>query len=203
VIIEMRSYDMAPGAVAEYEKEFARCIDYRMQFSKLAAFWHTEVGPLNRVIHVWPYENAGERDRIRAEATKPGSWPPGKTELIVNQEVKILDAAPFSPPIAPAQHGIYEIRTYTVTPGKMNDVIKGWAPMIPERTKYSPLIFAGATNVGPLNQWVHVWAYKDLAERAAVRREVTAKGIWPPPVSEHYVKQDNMIVLPAAFSPLS
>ena len=37
----------------------------RAKVSPLAAFWHTEVGPLNRVIHVWPYENL---DRLRAEA---------------------------------------------------------------------------------------------------------------------------------------
>ena len=202
MILEMRSYDLVPGKVAEYEKHFAAGLDHRTQISPLGGFFHTEFGPLNRVIHLWPYENAGERDRLRAAAVKPGIWPPGGTELIVNQEAKIIDAAPFSPALAPAEHGVYEIRTYTVQAGKMNDVIKAWGEMIPTRVKYSPLIFAGATGVGSLNQWIHIWGYKDLAQRAQVRREVTAAGAWPPPVGHLYVKQDNMLVLPASFSPL-
>src|SRR5205823_6124906 len=111
VIIEMRSYDMVPGKVAAYEKEFAKGLEHRTTISPLAAAWHTEIGPLNRFIHVWPYENAAERDRLRAAAAKPGVWPPGGTELILNQEVKILDAAPFSPPFTKGEFGFYEIRT--------------------------------------------------------------------------------------------
>jgi hypothetical protein len=35
-------------------------------------FWYTEIGSLNEVIHIWPYEDMLERTRIRAEAVKAG-----------------------------------------------------------------------------------------------------------------------------------
>ncbi|MGH2365654.1 MAG: NIPSNAP family protein [Chloroflexota bacterium] len=202
MIIEMRSYDLLPGKVADYERAFAQGLEHRQQFSKLGAFWHTEFGLLNRVIHLWPYDNAGERDRLRAAALKPGAWPPGGTDLIVSQEAKFIDPAPFSPPLSEGRFGLYEIRTYTVQTGKMGEVIKAWAGMIDGRVKYSPLIFAGATSLGSLNQWIHIWAYKDFAERAQVRRDVSAAGVWPPPCGQYYTKQENMLVVGASFSPL-
>ena len=202
MIIEMRSYDLRPGAVPEYEKAFAAGLDHRQQFSKLGAFWHTEFGSLNRVIHVWPYESMAERDRLRAASMKPGAWPPGGTDLILSQESKIIEPAPFSPALTEGTHGIYEIRVYTVKPGRMGDVIKSWAEMIPARLTYSPLIFAGATSVGILNEWIHVWAYKDLAERSSVRAEVVRAGIWPPHTADAYLRQEAVIALPATFSPL-
>ncbi|MGH7835349.1 MAG: NIPSNAP family protein, partial [Candidatus Binatia bacterium] len=41
---------------------------------------------LNQFVHIWPYENAGERQRIRAEAMKSPGWPPPTRELLVKQE---------------------------------------------------------------------------------------------------------------------
>jgi hypothetical protein len=35
-----------------------RRLPLREKHSKLGAFWHTEFGPLNQVIHVYPYEDA-------------------------------------------------------------------------------------------------------------------------------------------------
>jgi len=57
---------------------------------------------------------------------------------------------------------------------------------------------------GPLNQWIHIWAYKDAGERERVRAEAVKRGIWPPPKTPPglLVKQENMLVVPAAFSPL-
>ena len=38
----------------------------REKHSKLGAFWHTEFGPLNQVIHVYPYEDLSQRTSVRA-----------------------------------------------------------------------------------------------------------------------------------------
>jgi NIPSNAP len=38
--------------VAEFEERFAKRLPLREKHSKLGAFWHTEFGPLNQVIHV-------------------------------------------------------------------------------------------------------------------------------------------------------
>jgi hypothetical protein len=46
MIIEMRTYTLRPGSIAEAEKRFGASLPAREKHSKLAAFWHTEVGPL-------------------------------------------------------------------------------------------------------------------------------------------------------------
>jgi len=40
-------------------------------------------------------------------------------------------------------------------------VLERFGEVMPRRTKVSPLVFAGHTLIGPLNQYIHVWAYKD------------------------------------------
>jgi hypothetical protein len=56
-IYEFRTYTLKPGSVAQFEKNFAEALPNRIKVSPLSAFWHTEIGPLNQVIHVWEYEN--------------------------------------------------------------------------------------------------------------------------------------------------
>jgi hypothetical protein len=120
-------------------------------------------------------------------------------------ESKIVYAAPFSPHFEPGQHGnIYEFRTYTYGPGHVAKVMEAWEPRIKARTTLSPLIFAGHTDIGPLNQWIHVWAYRNMGERERIRGEATASGIWPPPrhPSVTLLRQESTLAIPASFSPL-
>jgi hypothetical protein len=203
MILEMRTYRVKPGSVAEVEERFGKALERRQKLSKLGAFWHTEVGPLNRIIHCWPYEDLGQRHKIRAEAAKLEGWPPPIQEFLETMESKIVIPAPFSPPFEERRLGnIYEIRTYTMLPGVAALVTEKWAEKIPERIKLSPLAFCGHTELGDLNQWIHIWAYKDAAERTSVRAEAVRKGIWPPATRGQFVAQENMLVVPAACSPL-
>jgi len=68
MIIERRTYTVQPGSVATVEERFGQALPARAKLSPLAALWHTEVGPLNRVIHVWAYDSFEVRTRIRAES---------------------------------------------------------------------------------------------------------------------------------------
>jgi NIPSNAP protein len=201
MIIEMRTYRLKPGSVPEVEKRFAEGLKERVNVSPLGAFFHTEVGPLNRIIHCWPYEDLAHRTKVRAEKI-PG-WPPKIQEFIEDMESKIIIAAPFSPKMEPRQlGGLYEIRTYTMQPGVTQTVVERWAERIEGRTKVSPLAFCGHTELGPLNQWIHVWAYKDAADRFATRDKARETGAWPPNTRGMFTHQQNMLVVPAAFSPL-
>jgi hypothetical protein len=157
------------------------------------------------VIHVWPYEDMGERTRIRGEATKLQGWPPNTREFVVEQQSEIYLPAPFSPALEPRQlGGIYEIRTYTFKPGGIPATIDRWSTQIAERIKLSPLVGAWYSELGGLNKWVHIWAYKDAGERFRIREEARSKGIWPPRGGQPgmMLKQENMLVVPASFSPL-
>ena len=157
MIVEMRSYRLKPRSVPEAEKRFGEALPARLKFSPLAGFWHTEVGALNQIIHIWPYADLNERQRIRAEAVKAGVWPPPIGEFIDGMESKILIPAPFSPPLEPRKlGGLYEIRTYVYKPGSIPKVIDRWSGAIAERVKLSPLVGAWYTELGTLNQWVHI-----------------------------------------------
>ena len=103
---------------------------YREKYSPIAAFWHTEIGPLNQIIHVWGYDSLEERERIRAEAGKDPHWPPKITPgNIVNMNSEVWTPAPFMGPMGGDQAlgDIYEMRIYTYANGAMPELPRRWA----------------------------------------------------------------------------
>src|SRR2546422_232628 len=82
MIYEIRTYRIAAGSLAEVEKRFGEAYEYRKKYSELTAFWHTEIGPLNEIVHVWGYRDLVERARIRGEAAKDPNWPPKIGEFV-------------------------------------------------------------------------------------------------------------------------
>ena len=203
MIYEMRTYMMKPGTVPAFEERFGEAMPNRQKYSRLGALWHTEFGPLNQVIHVWPYEDLAERARVRAAAVQEPDWPPRAQELIVSQEAEILLPAPFMRPMEPREMGsIYEMRIYAYLPGTMPEVLKRWGELIEGRERFSPLAACWYTDVGTLNKFIHVWPYRDMAEREKVREEARLDGHWPPATREFLVRQENKLLVPAAFSPL-
>ena len=203
MIYEVRTYTLKPGSVAKFEENFAAALPHREQYSKLGAFWHTEIGPLNQVIHVWPYESVEERNSIREAAGKDPNWPPkNDPDMYVNMNSEIFNPAPFMRPLGGDQAlgSIYEMRSYTYQVGSINKVIDIWADAVPAREEFSPLAAAMYTDVGGLNKWVHIWAYEDLEQRKNVRAEASKTSTWPPPTREFLVSQETKIMVPSSFS---
>jgi hypothetical protein len=203
VIYEIRTYEIAPGSLAEVEKRFGEAYEHRKKYSPLTAFWHTEIGPLNQIIHVWGYDSLQHRTEVRAAAAKETGWPPKIQEFIENMESEIFMPAPFMRPLGNQTLGnVYEMRSYIYQPGAMSEVLKRWADSIVDREKLSPLAACWYSEIGGLNKFVHTWAYKDLAERAKIRTESQKLTNWPPQTREFLVSQQNKILIPAAFSPM-
>jgi hypothetical protein len=204
MIYEIRTYRLKPGSLAEVEKRFGEGYEYRKKYSPLAAFWHTEIGPLNEIVHVWPYQDLAERSRIRAEAVKDANWPPKIAEFVTTMQSEVLVPFPISPEMKPGSPGpVYEMRYYTIKAGTLPSIIERWSTKIAERTKLSPLVVAGHVEHGEANRYIHVWAYRSLDERAAIRKKAIETGVWPPPGGgDTLLTQANKILLPSAFSPL-
>lgn len=211
MIYEVRTYNLLPHSVPEFEKRFGEAYEKRKNYSPLAAFWHTEIGPLNQIIHVWPYKDVAERDRIRAAAVKDGVWPPKTSEFIVAQQSDIMIPFPISPEIEPGNVGPYfEIRTYTYAAGELPKIMKLWEKAMPARLALSPVTAIWYSDVGSLSKFVHIWPYKSMEERNEVRRKGVATGVWPPSSlakreglpTYRLLSQENKIVMPSAFSPL-
>jgi hypothetical protein len=207
MLYEVRTYTLRPGTVGEFEARFTKRQPVREKHSKLGAFWHTEVGALNQVVHVWPYEDLQHRMAVRAAMAKDAELQqiPGGRDLIVAQESDIMMPAPFMRPLGSQSYGsgnVYEMRTYTYAPGDIPAVLKGWAEAIPFREQLSPLVACWYSDIGGLNKFVHIWVYKDLNERARIREESRQGGRWPAQTGVRPVQQENKILLPAVFSPV-
>ncbi len=96
-IYEMRIYTYQPGTIPEVLKHWGELIEGREKFSPLAGAWYTDIGGLNKFIHLWPYESFEQRERVRAEARRSGKWPPASGGFLVRQDTKLLVPASFSP----------------------------------------------------------------------------------------------------------
>lgn len=203
MLYDFHTYDVTPRTVAELEKRVAEVLPSRLEISPLGGFWHTETGPLNQIIHIWPYKNTAHRAASRALMKSRNVWGSLGEEYLVNMQSDIYLAAPFARPLAEARLGpIYEMRTCTYRPGDIPRVIKAWADAIDEREKFSPLVGAFYSDGGSMNRWTHIWAYDSFEQRMSVREETLALGVWPPKTSVAPLSEESKILLPADFSPL-
>lgn len=213
MIYETRTYDLKPGSLAEVEKRFGEAYEHRRKYSELAAFWHTDIGPLNQIVHVWPYKDLEERTRIREAAVKDASkaWPPKISEFVTGMQSDIMIPFSFSPEIRPAKVGPYfEMRIYTYASGALPDIKRCWERALPDRLKHGPVVAAWYSELGALNKFVHIWPYASLNARNDTRKAAQATGLWPPAELDRkeggsgyaLSRQENKILMPSAFSPL-
>src|SRR5688500_15565153 len=149
MIYEMRTYDIKPRSLPEVEKRFGEQYEHRKKYSELAAFWHTEIGPLNQIIHVWGYKHMEERNKVREAAIKDGVWPPKISEFIVSQQSAIMLPFSFMKPIQPGKMGqFFEIRTYLYAGGELPTIKKNWENAIYVRLQFGHLVAVWYTELG-------------------------------------------------------
>ncbi len=132
MIYEVRTYRLKPRTLPGFIEAFGDAYENgRNQLSPLAAFLYTEVGPLNEVMHIWPYESQDERERVRTEAVASGVWPPAVSDMIHQMNSEIFKPFPFMTEFLSGEHGpLFEYRYYAVHNGTMPDIIKGWEDAI-------------------------------------------------------------------------
>ncbi|MFT5180223.1 MAG: hypothetical protein ACI8S3_000096 [Alphaproteobacteria bacterium] len=75
---------------------------------------------------------------------------------------------------------IYEMRTYTTRPGAVPAILKANEEVgRPVRgDDYGKLEGYWFTDIGPLNQVVHLWSYTDMEERDRLRKELGSVAAW-------------------------
>lgn len=103
---------------------------------------------------------------------------------------------------------IYEMRTYRMKVGTVPAYLRlvedeGIAI---QRSHLGQLVGYFFSDIGPLNEIVHVWAYADLNDRDARRAKLAADPRWQdflPKIQALIEVMENKILKPAAFSPLS
>lgn len=100
MIYEMRTYRCLPGNAQKYLSTYeAMAYELQLKHQKnLVGFWQTDVGPLNRVVNIWAYEDMQARNEAKAAlAQEPGWHEYLKTAqpLLLEQESCFLKPAAF------------------------------------------------------------------------------------------------------------
>ena len=205
MIYEIRTYDLKVRSLPEVLNRFAAAIDRRQELSPLAGFFYTDIGMLNQIVHIWSYDDAGHRERVREEAAAKDWWPPKVGEFFVKQTNEIFEPWPDAPLLTPGAHGpFYEMRSYLIQAGRMEQTRERWAGALAERVARSPLLAVMHCELESASKLVHFWPYKSLDERWAIRSKAVQDGIWPPKggAAEEVISQENRILIPAPFSPM-
>ena len=101
---------------------------------------------------------------------------------------------------------IIDHRTYTVHHGRMGEYLERYERLaLPIQLRHlGKLIGYYVSDIGPLNQVVHIWAYRDIADREARRERMAKDPAWKEFTKGNagtFAAQEIKIMKPASFSP--
>jgi hypothetical protein len=103
MLFDMRTYDLKPGSLDAYMaavREIALPVRERYGI-RLAGWYHSEIGTLNRVVHIWAFRDWKHLEQAKAQFRADPDWTgrylPRVLPLIAGQHSQIMHAADFSP----------------------------------------------------------------------------------------------------------
>jgi NIPSNAP len=208
MIHELRTYTLKPGTQAQYLKlsgEVGRKIRGD-KFGKQEGFWFTEFGTLNQLVHLWSFADLNERDRLRGLLAKDEAWNkeyiPQVRPFLLAQENKILSPVlPLNP--TPDPGWVYELRWYRTHVGATREWLDHFKAVMPAREKHMHRVGLWQTEISQLNEVVHMWAFRDLNDRAASRARLAEEPAWKDFLAKSISLLAHMqaiVLVPAPFS---
>lgn len=133
----------------------------------IRAGWSVAFGPVTRVMFLQ------EQDALEPPA--PPVVPSAFT--IERRERQWLRAcSPHRPPSADI--GVIELRTYSARAGQGGCFLDLMLGMLPVRQRYSPNVGVWSSLSGRSEQVLHMWGYRSLDERTAVRARLKEDREW-------------------------
>ncbi|KFO19050.1 Protein NipSnap like protein 3A [Fukomys damarensis] len=162
----------------EFLENFKKNVHLRTAHSELVGYWSVEFGGrMNKVFHIWKYDNFAHRTAVRKALAKDKEWQEQflipNLALIDKQESEITYLVPWCKIERPAKEGIYELATFQMKPG--GPALWGNAFKRAVHTHvnrgYTKLVGVFHTEYGVLNR-VHVlWWHESADTRASGRHE--------------------------------
>ncbi|WP_256788080.1 NIPSNAP family protein [Frankia sp. AvcI1] len=171
---------------------------------RLLGCWQTEHGPLGRLFVLRSFDDDGElaaeRTRARLSAAPFGAGP---GSVVTDLSLASFAPFPYVPPVRPGEFGkVYEIRDYHLRPSGLAPTIEAWRGALPARHVIDPLTVVMYALDGPA-RIIHIWPFAGLDERVEIRRDLAARGIWPPAgAPEQILDAQSIMAWPTDFSPL-
>lgn len=133
----------------------------------IRAGWSVAFGPVTRVLFLQ------EQDALEPPAA-PTVPPPLS---IARRERQWLRArSPLHP--SPADFGVIELRTYSARTGQGDSFLDLMLGMLPVRQLHSPNVGVWSSLSGQSEQILHMWGYRSLDERTAVRAQLKEDREW-------------------------
>ena len=102
MLLDVRTYTCKPGTIkkhlALYEK-FGKA-PQTIHLGQPIAYLMTETGNVNQYVHIWAYDNAGDREAKRAAMWADPDWitytqESAKLGALINQENKLMRPVEF------------------------------------------------------------------------------------------------------------
>ncbi len=163
----------------------------------------SDIGDLSRVMLLREFADAEAAAQAK-QALLLQTDPLGCGEQLVSLKSQSHALFPFLEAPKPATHGKwYELRTYSLRHGKLGETIDAWKDALPARHALSPCVGVFTALDGEQPRFLNIWAYGSVDERAKIRADAVAQGLWPPkggPANLTKMHSDLCVALP--FSPL-
>ncbi|KZT43895.1 NIPSNAP-domain-containing protein [Sistotremastrum suecicum HHB10207 ss-3] len=99
-IFELRTYQLQPGTLLEWETTWRRGIEARRKFVEPVGAWFSHIGRLHQVHHLWQYPNLQVRKETRQKAWQVDGWSDTvhkTSQLATYMDAFILIPLPYSP----------------------------------------------------------------------------------------------------------
>ena len=170
---------------------------------ELLGCWRTEIGQLGRLLLLrgfdTPEELAIERRRALLSVD-----PFNGNGIVTAMNMETYAPFPFLPPVQPKlMGGIYEFRTYHLKPGGLPATLDGWKKAITPAIEYTSHLAINMYALDGPPRITHIWGFESLEQRAALRSEFYAAGLWPPQGGpEQIMEATSTIAMSEATSPL-
>ncbi|KAL0576703.1 hypothetical protein V5O48_005270 [Marasmius crinis-equi] len=94
-VFELRTYQLVPGTLLEWENTWRRGIEARRKFVAPVGAWFSQVGRLHQVHHMWQYSSLQHRKETREKAWQVDGW--AETVDKTAQLAKTMDSFVLSP----------------------------------------------------------------------------------------------------------
>lgn len=212
-IFEIQTHNVKPEHLLTYldlYEEFTALMAGRHSGLKLVGSFLVEVGDQDQVIHIWEFPDGWDSVQQKYELYRNDEGlkelRKQRSQLLRSRQSQLCLKFSFWPPPTPREPShIYELRSYTLKPGTILEWGNHWARGIHYRNNDDCAAAGFFSQVGPLYNVNHLWAFKDMKTRREMRESAWQKPGWNETVT--YTVQlirhmESKIMVPTKFSPM-
>ncbi|ODV89916.1 hypothetical protein CANCADRAFT_97831 [Tortispora caseinolytica NRRL Y-17796] len=196
--------------VALLEETFPKIANDASNQCKLVGSWRTVIGNLDTFVHIWEYDGYTGFHVSNNQIHSKDYFIPYNEKvrtMLVSRRSNLIQEFRFWGGTAQphTMGGIFELRSYTIKPGKLLEWEASWKKGIHARRQVMEPVGAWFSQLGALNSVYHLWQFADLEHRKISRQKCWELPGWSDTVHETVELVDIMqsdIMVPLSFSPL-